>query len=142
MSRRRGYRELQADAARGTVTCPHCNSTFAPLDGGRPAAGLTARMPSDWPQRTPEQRAVRIEVLRPQAERLEVELRRRVGDSTYQLWLAPVRLVDAASDRLYFVAPPEIFEWVAARFLRVIEESAGALAGRPISVVVATGGAS
>lgn len=139
--RRRGYRELQADAARGTVTCPRCNTTFTPGENGREQKAVA--LPDGFPALTPAQIASRLEAHRPATDRLHEVLRTRVGPATFQLWLARVRLVGADGDTLYAVVPAEIASWTRDRFGRVIDAAASELAGRPVTVLAApAGGAS
>ncbi len=50
---------------------------------------------------------------------IQAELRRAVTDSTYHLWLAPLRAREIDGDTLLVGAPEEIRTWVADRFERV-----------------------
>jgi chromosomal replication initiator protein len=65
---------------------------------------------------------------------IRAELRRTVGESTYDLWLAPleVRALDAAG--LVLQAPPDTQAWVAKRFGRVLETCVRAVLGSAVHV--------
>jgi len=65
---------------------------------------------------------------------LRAELRRAVGESTYQLWLEPleVKVWDAAG--LVLQAPPDTQAWVAKRFGRILQTCAGAVLGAAVQV--------
>jgi chromosomal replication initiator protein len=66
--------------------------------------------------------------------RLQAELRRRVPDATYDIWLAPLRWGGQDGDRLTIDAPADVREWVGQRFAAVIEEAARALLGPATTV--------
>ena len=66
--------------------------------------------------------------------RIESELRQRVSDDMYELWLAPLRLVGIDGNQVIVEAPPELRAWVAERFARVLHASAVAVLG-PAAVV-------
>jgi chromosomal replication initiator protein len=67
---------------------------------------------------------------------IQAELRRAVTDSTYHLWLAPLR-ARALHDRALLIgAPEEIRTWVADRFSRVLQTSAAAVLGPSTTVEV------
>jgi chromosomal replication initiator protein len=55
---------------------------------------------------------------------IQAELRRTVTDSTYHLWLAPLRARAHEGSTLLVGAPEEIRTWVADRFTRVLREAA------------------
>ncbi|WP_445148006.1 chromosomal replication initiator protein DnaA [Baekduia sp. Peel2402] len=61
--------------------------------------------------------------------RLQAELRHRVPESTYDVWLAPLRPGPTEGDRLVVFAPPEVRGWVAQRFAGVLEEAARTVLG-------------
>jgi len=137
MSRRRGYRELQADAERGTVTCPRCHECFTPLDRGRPVR-QPSRLPDGFPVRSPLEQAERTAQLEPGTTRLLTAVRERVGESTFHLWIAPLRLIDADGDTLYAVVPDDNARWVRDRFGLLLADVASDLAGRPVRVEIAS----
>lgn len=131
----RGYRGFQADAEQGVVTCPRCHEVFVPLD----APGWSIRaleLPDGFPVLSQQQIDDRVEKLAPETERLLTALRQHVSDSTFLVWLAPLRLVGAAGDTLYALAPAEIVTWVRDRFAGILNETASALASRSVRVVV------
>jgi chromosomal replication initiator protein len=66
--------------------------------------------------------------------RIEGELRERVPAEMYEIWLAPLRLVEIDGDRVVLEAPRELRTWVAERFARVLQASAIAILG-PDAVV-------
>jgi chromosomal replication initiator protein len=65
---------------------------------------------------------------------IQAELRRAVTDSTYHLWLAPLRARALEGETLLVGAPEEIRTWVADRFARVLETCAGAVLGEGTAV--------
>jgi chromosomal replication initiator protein len=66
--------------------------------------------------------------------RIESELRQRVPADMYEIWLAPLRLVEIAGDQVVVEAPRELRAWVAERFARVLHAGAMAVLG-PDAVV-------
>jgi chromosomal replication initiator protein len=71
--------------------------------------------------------------------RIESELRQRVPADMYEIWLAPLRLVEIDGGRMTLQAPPELRAWVAERFARVLQESAAAVLGAGAVVLVRSG---
>jgi len=66
-------------------------------------------------------------------------LRRTVEASTFDVWLAPLELVDVEGTTVVVKAPPEIREWVAERFRRPLTLAAeDVLGGGALVEVVAT----
>ncbi|MBI5106086.1 MAG: chromosomal replication initiator protein DnaA [Solirubrobacterales bacterium] len=61
--------------------------------------------------------------------RLQAELRRRVSDATFDIWLAPLRCESVEDDRIVVVAPSDLRAWVQQRFARVIAEAIEAVLG-------------
>lgn len=72
---------------------------------------------------------------------IQAELRRAVTDSTYHLWLAPLRPHSINGDLLSISAPEEIRSWVADRFSRVLQTCAAAVLGPQTTVSVVPEGA-
>jgi chromosomal replication initiator protein len=64
------------------------------------------------------------------------EARRMLGDSTYELWIAPLEVKTLEQHRLLIAAPPATRNWVANRFGRVLESCAQTVLGAAIRVVV------
>jgi chromosomal replication initiator protein len=48
--------------------------------------------------------------------RIAAELRRAVTDSTYDIWLEPLRPVDLSGERLVLAAPDELRSWITDRY--------------------------
>jgi chromosomal replication initiator protein len=61
--------------------------------------------------------------------RIEGELRTRVPVDVFEIWLAPLRLVEIDGDQVVVEAPRELRAWVAERFARVLRASAVAVLG-------------
>jgi len=57
----------------------------------------------------------------------------------YEIWLAPLRLVEIAGDQVVVEAPRELRAWVAERFARVLQASAIAVLGASAVVRVRAG---
>jgi chromosomal replication initiator protein len=72
---------------------------------------------------------------------IQAELRRAVTDSTYHLWLAPLRPHAIEGDLLVVTAPEEIRSWVADRFSRVLQTCAAAVLGPQTTIAVVPEGA-
>ena len=70
---------------------------------------------------------------------ITAELRRVLGDSTNDIWIAPLELTALEDRRLLLAAPPAMQSWVAARFGRILETCAQTVLGTAIQVIVATG---
>jgi chromosomal replication initiator protein len=68
---------------------------------------------------------------------ISAELRRTVGESTYDIWLAPLEIKGWDGTVLHLEAPPTTQAWVAKRFGRILENCARAVLGSAASVVVA-----
>jgi chromosomal replication initiator protein len=69
-------------------------------------------------------------------QQIQAELRRAVTDSTYHLWLAPLRAREIDGDTLLVGAPEEIRTWVADRFARVLQTCAAAVLGEATTVTI------
>jgi len=68
-------------------------------------------------------------------------LRRSVGVSTFDVWLAPLRAVDIEATTLVVGAPPELLEWVAERFERPLARAAVEVLGPGARIDIIDGGA-
>ena len=68
---------------------------------------------------------------------IQAGLRRAVGDSTYDIWLASLQPISVAGDLLSVSAPAEIRAWVADRFQPVIEATASDVLGASCRVSIA-----
>jgi len=60
---------------------------------------------------------------------IRAELRRLVGESTYEIWLAPLELKAWDGELLLLQAPPATRVWVSDRFGRVLERCAKQILG-------------
>jgi len=63
---------------------------------------------------------------------LRAELRRTVGESTYEIWLASLELTSVDNGSVVVDAPAATFDWVAKRFGRILERSAHSVFGPEI----------
>jgi chromosomal replication initiator protein len=72
--------------------------------------------------------------------RIRDELRRAVGDSTWQLWLEPLAARQMEEDTLVIEAPAESRAWVEASFARLLAGCAKAVLGAHARVKVVTAG--
>jgi chromosomal replication initiator protein len=69
--------------------------------------------------------------------RLQADLRRRVPDATFDIWLEPLRFGGVDGDRLVLLAPAEVRAWVQERFAGVLEAAAReALGDHPLRIEV------
>jgi chromosomal replication initiator protein len=60
---------------------------------------------------------------------IRAELRRVVGESTYEIWLAPLEMQWIDGQVVLLKAPPDTQPWIAKRFGRVLEACARAVLG-------------
>ena len=67
---------------------------------------------------------------------IRAELRRKLGESTYDIWIAPLEIKALEGTVLMLAAPPPTRAWVAKRFGRIIESSARAVLGADVRVAV------
>jgi chromosomal replication initiator protein len=65
---------------------------------------------------------------------LRADLRRAVGDSTYEIWLEPLELVAVRNGKVLIHAPMPTRAWVAKRFGRLLDSHAKAVFGADIEV--------
>jgi chromosomal replication initiator protein len=84
--------------------------------------------------------------------RIQAQLRREVSDTTYELWLAPLRPVSYEGDVVLVQAPGAIRGWVADRFAATLDRAAAGVLGdharvelagdgrQPVAPVVRRGG--
>jgi chromosomal replication initiator protein len=71
---------------------------------------------------------------------IRAELRRILGDSTYEIWIEPLEVKALEPHRLLIEAPAATQSWVADRFGRALEACAQAVLGTAIRVVVESSG--
>jgi chromosomal replication initiator protein len=67
--------------------------------------------------------------LTPAWREIRAELRKIVGESTYELWLAPLEAASWDGRVLSLQVPPDIGPWISRRFDHVIQRSARAVLG-------------
>jgi chromosomal replication initiator protein len=68
---------------------------------------------------------------------IRAEVRRMVGESTYEIWLAPLEVKAFDGAVLLLQAPPSTQAWVAKRFGRTLETCARAVVGSAIRITFA-----
>ncbi len=67
--------------------------------------------------------------LEPGWREIRAELRRVVGDSTYDIWLSPLNVKAWDGQTLVLEGPASTLAWVVKRFSRILESSARAVLG-------------
>jgi chromosomal replication initiator protein len=70
----------------------------------------------------------------PSWTRLQAELRQRVPESTFDVWLAPLRWGGSEGEKLVVLTPPEVRTWVTQRFVGVLEDAARTVFGAGATV--------
>ncbi len=68
---------------------------------------------------------------------ISAELRKRVGESTYDIWIAPLEVRAWDGAQILLEAPPATQAWVAKRFGRLLETAAQSALGTAIEVTFA-----
>src|SRR5579884_4125923 len=71
---------------------------------------------------------------------IRAEVRRTVGESTFEIWLAPLEMVSLHEDLLLLKAPATKKAWVAKRFGRLLAASARAVLRRDVRVAFESDG--
>jgi chromosomal replication initiator protein len=71
-----------------------------------------------------------------------IELRRALGDSTFDIWIAPLEPVALEGSRLLLSAPAGTHSWIAKRFGPVLDRSVRAVLGGAANVAIETAGSS
>ncbi len=71
---------------------------------------------------------------------MRAELRRTLGDSTFEIWIAPLEVKALEANRLRIAAPGATQGWVADRFGRALEACAQAVLGTVTRVVIESAG--
>jgi chromosomal replication initiator protein len=100
---------------------------YSPPPGGFPSP-LLNRLDLDAPGRS--SLALRAQPEPTSAWRtIQSDLRRLVGESTYEIWLATVELKSWDGELLLLMAPPATRAWVADRFGRLLERCAREVLG-------------
>jgi chromosomal replication initiator protein len=67
---------------------------------------------------------------------IRAELRRALGESAYEIWIAPLQLQTLEGKLLLLSAPPATRAWVSKRFGRILESSTKAVLGIDVQVAV------
>jgi chromosomal replication initiator protein len=67
---------------------------------------------------------------------IRAELRRALGESTYEIWIAPLEVKAFEGTMLLLTAPPATRAWTARRFGRILEGAAKAVVGVDVQVAV------
>jgi chromosomal replication initiator protein len=61
--------------------------------------------------------------------RLQAEVRHRVPESAYDIWLAPLRWGGMDGDRIVLLAPSEVRAWVQQRYAGILDDAARTVLG-------------
>jgi chromosomal replication initiator protein len=72
---------------------------------------------------------------------LRAQLRRAVGESTFEIWLAALELRSIRDDKVIVDAPTATYDWVSKRFGRVLESCVKRVFGSEVEVELAAQGA-
>ncbi len=67
---------------------------------------------------------------------IRAELRRALGESTYEIWIAPLQVKAFEGTMLLLTAPPATRAWTAKRFGRILESCARAVVGTDVQVAL------
>ncbi len=67
---------------------------------------------------------------------IRAKLRKVLGDSTYEIWIAPLEVRTLEHDVLLLHAPPATRAWVSRRFGRILESCANGVLGTPVQVAI------
>jgi chromosomal replication initiator protein len=70
---------------------------------------------------------------------IRTELRQQVGDSTYEIWLAPIEVKAWDGELLLLEAPAATRSWVSDRFGRVLEHCAQRILGANTRIALESG---
>jgi chromosomal replication initiator protein len=71
---------------------------------------------------------------------LRAELRRAVGDSTYELWLASLKLKAVQGGTVVLEAPPTTHAWLSRRFLHILNRSVREVFGPDVTLELGIAG--
>jgi chromosomal replication initiator protein len=67
---------------------------------------------------------------------IQDDLRARVGERTFGLWLAPLRCVGLDGDTLRLAGPPEVSAWATGRLSRPLAEAVAGVLGPEVAVAL------
>ena len=99
--------------------------------------GAPARPSLLLSQTTPRRRRSELPAhleLTPAWSKIRTELRRLVGESTYEIWLAPLEISSWDGTLLLLEAPGATHAWVSRRFVRVVEGAVRSVLGNHVAV--------
>jgi chromosomal replication initiator protein len=117
----------------------------SPPPAPRPSSGPVGRFLCKTAEPAPEElhRAAVTSDPAPIWTRLQAELRRRVPDATYDIWLEPLRWGGIDGDVVTLLAPAEVCTWVQQRFSGALDAIArDAFGDIPVRIQVHTDGGS
>src|SRR4051812_23713093 len=104
---------------RATACADGASEGYAPTPGAASSQGaprhLVVSVSPNGPKGGADAPAVTTE-LDHAWNRIAAELRRAVTDSTYDIWLEPLRPVDLSGERLVLAAPDELRSWISDRY--------------------------
>src|SRR4051812_36606257 len=104
---------------RATACADGASEGYAPTPGAASSQGaprhLVVSVSPNGPKGGADAPAVTTE-LDHAWNRIAAELRRAVTDSTYDIWLEPLRPVDLSGERLVLAAPDELRSWITDRY--------------------------
>jgi chromosomal replication initiator protein len=69
---------------------------------------------------------------------IRARLRQALGESTYEVWIAPLEVIGLEEGRLVLKGPTPTQAWVAKRFGPTLERCAQAVLGKPVEVAIGT----
>jgi chromosomal replication initiator protein len=93
---------------------------------------------SPWEERV--EAAVSEDELEQIWSRVQAELARAVGESTYRIWLGGLEARELIGERLLIEVPPQACGWIRARFGRVLQSCATTVIGVDVTVELVGGG--
>src|SRR4051812_31938747 len=121
--------------ARGETSA--ATAGYAPDPGARPPPG---RRPASSSLDTPPREEPTTPAVKPELDhawqRIDAEVRRAVTDSTYAIWLEPLRPVDLTDDTLVVSAPDELRTWIADRYAPLLQSVARHVLDAPVRIDV------
>jgi chromosomal replication initiator protein len=93
----------------------------SPADGSSPSLVSLLLKELHLPAVTPDPAPIWI--------RLQAEVRHRVSESAYEIWLSPLRWGGIDGDRIVILAPAEVRGWVQQRYASILDEAARTVLG-------------
>jgi chromosomal replication initiator protein len=74
----------------------------------------------------------------PAWQSIRTELRHLVGESTFEIWIAPIELLALDGETLVLQAPPATRSWISGRYGRILERCAREVLGPQAGVAFTT----